>query len=237
MKKGNVKMKEETNEKFLVHDTIISWACIIWAVVSVALMFYFSGLNQVTFAIMTFGQLFLVMGIISLCRKQITGAVLTITGIGCIILPAISEWGYLVNANLANQNNVFPAFLSTAITVIGIAMLVVPGVLENSAERKCKKVVKAECVDLKEVKLSDNSVAYAPVYQYEYNDNVYTKCTEKYRKTQVPNIGSRIDIRINEKKPEEVYIKASKSSLMLIYIIGTSFFIAGLGMIITVLSA
>lgn len=230
-------MKEETNEKFLVHDTIISWACIIWAVLSTALMFYFSGINQVTFAIMTFGQLFLVMGIIAICRKQITGAVFTITGIGCIILPAISEWGYLINDNLANQNNIFPAFLSTAITIIGIAMLVVPGILENSAERRCKKTVKAECVDLKEVTLSDKSVAYAPVYQYEYNDQVYTKCTEKYKKNQVPTIGSRIEFRINEKKPEEVYIKAAKSSLMLIYIIGASFFIAGLGMIITVLSA
>lgn len=230
-------MKEETNEKFLVHDTIVSWACIIWAVLSVALMFYFSGLNQVTFAIMTFGQLFLVMGIIFLCRKQVAGAALIVTGIGCIILPAISEWGYLFNANLANHSNVFPAFLSTAITVIGIAMLIVPGVLENSAERRCKKVVKAECVDLKEVKLSNNSVAYAPVYQYEYNGEVYTKCTEKYKKTQIPNVGSRIDVRINEKKPEEVYIKASKASLMLIYIIGISFFISGLGMIITVLAA
>ena len=68
-------MKEETNEKFLVHDTIISWACIIWAVASIALMLYFSGLNQVTFTIMTFGQLFLIMGIIFLCRKQIDVAV------------------------------------------------------------------------------------------------------------------------------------------------------------------
>ena len=153
-------MKEETNEKFLVHDTIISWACIIWAVASIALMLYFSGLNQVTFTIMTFGQLFLIMGIIFLCRKQIAGAVFTVTGIGCIILPAISEWGYLLNENLASQNNVLPALLSTGITVLGIAMLVVPGVLENSAERKCKKIVKAECVDLKEVKLSNNSVAY-----------------------------------------------------------------------------
>ena len=236
MKKGNEKMKEETNEKFLVHDTIISCACVIWAVASIALMVYFSGLNQVTFTIMTFGQLFLIMGIIFLCRKQIAGAVFTVTGIGCIILPAISEWGYLFNENLASQNNVLPALLSTGITVLGIAMLVVPGVLENSAERKCKKIVKAECVDLKEVKLSNNSVAYAPDYQYEYEGNVYTKCTEKYKKTQIPNVGSRIDIRINVKKPEEVYIKASKSSLMLIYIFGFSFFIAGLGMIITVLS-
>lgn len=236
MKKGNEKMKEETNEKFLVHDTIISWACIIWAVASIALMFYFSGLNQVTFAIMTFGQFFLIMGIIFFCRKQIAGAVFTITGIGCIILPAISEWGYLFNENLVGHNNVFPALLSTAITILGLAMLVVPGVLENSAERKCKKSLKAECVDLKETKLSNGLVAYAPIYQYEYEGNIYTKCTEKYRKTKIPNIGSRIDIRINEKKPEEVYIEASKSSLMLIYIFGFSFFIAGLGMIITVIS-
>ena len=237
MKKGNVKMKEETNEKFLVHDTIISWACIIWAILSVTLMVYFSGIEQVTFAIMTFGQLFLVMGIIAFCRKQLTGAVFTITGLGCIILPAISEWGYLINSNLENANSILPSFLSTAITLIGIAMLVVPGILENSAERRCKKQVMAECVDLKELKLSDGSMAYAPIYQYEYNSASYTKCTEKYRKNEIPTIGSKLEIRINEKKPEDVYIQASKASLMIIYMIGTSFFIAGIGMIITVLSS
>ena len=54
-------MKEKTNEKFFVHDTIISWACIIWAICSICLMCYFSGLSQVTFSLMTFGQLFLIM--------------------------------------------------------------------------------------------------------------------------------------------------------------------------------
>ena len=34
-------MKEGTKEKFLFHDTVISWACIIWAVASVGLMMYF----------------------------------------------------------------------------------------------------------------------------------------------------------------------------------------------------
>lgn len=237
MKKGNGKMKEETKEKFLVHDTIISWACIIWAILSIAIMIYFSGINQVTFAIMTFGQLFLIMGIIAFCRKQIVGAVFSITGLGCIILPAIGEWGYLVSSNLENTNNVLPAFLSTAITLIGLAMLVVPGVLENAAERKCKKQVSAECIDLKELKLSNGEIAYAPIYQYEHNGETYTKCTEKYKKNEVPTIGSKIKFRINEKKPKEVYIKASKASLMLIYIIGASFFIAGIGMVITVLSA
>ena len=46
-------MKEVTNERFKVHDTIISWACMIWAVLSIALMCYFTGENQVTFSIMT----------------------------------------------------------------------------------------------------------------------------------------------------------------------------------------
>ena len=66
-------MKEETKENnFKFHDSIISWACIIWAVASVALMCYFTGMNQVTFSIMTFGQLFIVFGIILLVNKKIS---------------------------------------------------------------------------------------------------------------------------------------------------------------------
>ena len=104
-------MKEETKEKFLFHDTVISWACIIWAVASVGLMMYFSGLNQVTFAIMTFGQLFLIMGIIAMVRKQATGGILTVTGIGCIIIPALNEWGHLF-WNVSAPSNIFPIFFN-----------------------------------------------------------------------------------------------------------------------------
>lgn len=228
-------MKEETNEKFRVHDLIISWACIIWAIASIAIMSYFSGLNQVTFAIMTCGQLFLIFGIILICRKQLSGAVFTITGLGCIILPAINEWGYLISKDY-ESNTLLPILLSTGITLVGLAMLVVPGVLENMSERRCRVSVKAECVDLKSVTLENDNVAYAPVYQYTYNENIYTKCTEKYKKTGIPNIGDKIEFKINEKKPEDVYIEAPKSSLMLIYILGTSFFMTGLGMLITILS-
>ena len=85
-------MKEETKENnYRIHDAIISWACIFWAIVSIALMCYFTGMNQVTFSIMTFGQLFIVMGIISFVKRQaIMGGVFTVTGIGSIIIPAIN---------------------------------------------------------------------------------------------------------------------------------------------------
>lgn len=227
-------MEEKTKEKFLFHDTVISWACIIWAIVSMILMFYFSGLNQVTFAIMTFGQLFLIMGIIAICRKQITGMVFTITGLGCIIIPAINEWGYLFNDNI-HSNNIFPIMLSTAITILGLAMMFTPGILENMSERKCKLKVKAELFDFKTTKLNDGQTAYAPVYKYEYNGKEYEKCVNRYKKNQTEVIGTKIEIRINENKPEEVYIETSKASKMLIYIFGASFFMAGLGMLITTL--
>lgn len=228
-------MKEETKEKFLVHDTIISWACIIWAVASIALMFYFTGLNQVTFTIITFGQLFLIMGIIAICRKQATGGIFTVTGLGCIIIPAINEWGPLFS-NKLSSNNIFPIFITTGITLIGLAMMIVPGVLENMAERKCKKIVKAECFDFKSTNLKDGTTFYAPIYRYTYNEKEYIKCREKYSREKIPVLGSRIELKINENNPEEVYFEASKASKMLIYIFGISFFIAGIGMLITTLA-
>ena len=50
-------MEEKTKEKFLLHDTIISWACIIWAVASIGFNNYFSGIEQETLTLMTFGQM------------------------------------------------------------------------------------------------------------------------------------------------------------------------------------
>lgn len=230
-------MKEETKEKeksYTFHDTLISWACIIWAIASLGFMIYFSGLNQVTFTIMTFGQLFLILGIIAIVRRQSTGPVFSITGLGCIILPAINEWGYLFNENIPSDG-MLQVLLSTAITFVGLAMLIAPSVLENMSERRCKETVKAEVVDLKSTTISEDTVAYAPIYSYTYKDNVYTKCNEKYKTTEIPAVGSKTELRINPSHPEDVYFEASKSSKMLIYIFGSGFFMTGLGMILTIL--
>ena len=141
-------MNEETKGKFLLHDTIISCACIIWAIASFCLIIYFTGLNQVTFTIMTFGQLFLIMGIICLRKGNVSGILFSITGLGCIIVPALNEWGPLFNINI-QTSYLFPIFLPVAITLIGLAMMIGPGLLENMAERRCKVIVKAEYVDFK----------------------------------------------------------------------------------------
>ena len=230
-------MKEETKENnYRIHDAIISWACIFWAIVSIALMCYFTGMNQVTFSIMTFGQLFIVMGIISFVKRQaIMGGVFTVTGIGSIVIPAINQWGGMFGSGV-ETDNIFPILLSTAITLIGLSMLVVPGILENMAERRCRKVVKGEVVDHNTTTLSDGETAYAPVYMYSCDGKDYTKCSGKYNRIKVESIGTRVDLRINEKKPEDVYFPASKASKMLIYIFGASFFITGVGMLLTVLA-
>lgn len=146
----------------------------------------------------------------------------------------MNEWGGLFNSNVT-KDSIFPTLLSVAITLIGLAMMIVPEILEDISKSKCKKIVSAECVDLDENKLSDGTIAYAPVYQYEYNGNLYTMCTKKYKKVGLPDIGSKMDLKINEFKPQDVYIKASSASKMIIYILGASFFISGLGMILTIL--
>lgn len=227
-------MSEKTKDELRVHDTIISGACILWAIVSLFLMIYFTGLNKVTFSIMTFGQLFLIMGIVGLVRKNISGAVFTVTGLGTIILAALNEWGYLLNYN--EDVWFFPIIISTAITFIGLAMMFIPGFLEKKASKKCKIEIDAECIDFKTTEIKD-IMHYAPVYMYEYNGKNYTKCTNKYRKEKEIDIGYKTKLKINEKNPEEVYIETSKASKMLIYIFGFSFFIMGLGLILTCLSS
>ena len=228
-------MKEETKEKFLFHDTVISWACIIWAVASLGLMMYFSGLNQVTFAVMTFGQLFIIMGIIAIVRKQATGGILTVTGIGCIVIPALNEWGHLF-WNVSTPSNIFPIFATVAFCLIGLSMLIMPGILENMAERRCKKVVKGEIVDYKTTTLSDGETAYAPIYSFTIDEKTYKVTRKQYSRKQIATVGTRVELRVNEKNPEDIYFEASKASKMLVYIFGMSFLITGIGMLLTVLA-
>ena len=229
---------EETKEKneYSFHDSIISWAFIIWAIASLGLMIFFTGLDQVTFSIMTFGQLFIVMGLITITRKQYTIAgVFSITGLSCIILPAINEWGHLFNINVPVDGRIIPILLSTAFTLIGLALMFVPNWLENRAEKRCGETVTAEIVDLKAVEASDGSTVYAPVYSYTYNNEVYAKELKRYSKNNVPVVGTKEEIKVNKNNPEEIYVPASKASIMLILIFGFAFFIAGVGMLITVL--
>ena len=49
------------------------------------------------------------------------------------------------------------------------------------------------------------------------------------------NMGNICQLKINEYKPTEVYIEATKPSKMIIYILGASLFVSGLGMILTML--
>lgn len=231
----NEETKEKKNQNFTFHDTVISWACIIWAVASIGLMMYFSGLNQVTFAVMTCGQLFLIMGIIAMTKKQATGGILTVTGVGCIIIPALNEWGHLF-WNVSKPDSIFPIFSTVAILLIGISMCIVPGVLENMAERRCKKTVKAEVVDFKTTTLSDGKTAYAPIYSFTIDGKTYKVTRKQFSRAKLENVGTKVELKVNEKNPEDVYFEASKASKMLVYIFGASFFVAGLGMLLTVLA-
>ena len=231
-------MKEETKEKneYLIHDSIISWAFIIWAIASLGLMIIFSGMDQVAFSIMTFGQLFIVMGLITITRKQYTiGGVFSITGLACIILPAINEWGHLFNINVPVDGRIIPILLSTAFTLIGLALMFVPNWLEKRANKKCSEKVTAEVVDIKTVEASDGSTVYAPVYSYTYKEEVYAKALNRYSRSNIPVVGSKEEINVNPNNPEEIYVPASKASIMLILIFGFAFFIAGIGMLITIL--
>ncbi len=228
-------MEGKTKEKFLFHDTIISGALIIWAIVSIILMFYFSGLNQVTFTLMTFGQLFIVIGIILITKKQIYGFVSLITGIGCVILPAINQWGYLLNINF-KQDNIFPIMLTTGITILGLAMIYIPNKIEKIYKKKYSIVVEAEIKEFKEIKVNNNEIAYAPIYKYTFLDDEYEQCYERYRKNNLPQIGTKENIRVNPANPEKIFVETTKASKMLIYIFGASFFMSGLGMLLTVLA-
>lgn len=232
-KERGKKMNEQTKGKYGFYNTIVGWACIIWAVTSICLLILFTGLNQVTFAIMTVGQLFIIMGIILLNMKKISGALVTLAGLSCVIIPAVNQWGAMFFSEIEGSR-IFPSILSVAIGMIGIAMMIVPGVLEDISKSKCKVTVNSECIDYDENKLQDGTISYAPIYQYEYKGNLYTKCTKKYRKTGLPDIGHRTELKINEFNPQEVYIETSSASKMTIYILGASFFIMGLGMILTI---
>ena len=225
-------MSEKTKEKNKFYNTVVGWACVIWAVASIAILAIFTGLNQTTFAIMTFGQLFVIFGIILLINRKFSGIVSLFAGVSAIIFPAMFQWGHLFNPAIP-EDNVFSLIISGGITLIGLAMLVVPGVSEDLAKRRCRVKVEAEIIDVKETTLSDDvTLAFAPVYQYEHNGKYYTKESRKYSSSVVPIVGDKTELLINGKHPNDVYFPTSKTSKMLVYLLGLGIFISGFGMVL-----
>ena len=111
-----------------------------------------------------------------------------------------------------------------------------PGVLEDMAQRRCRKIVTGEIVDYKTTTLSDGQTAYAPVYSFTIDEKLYVVTRKQYSRKQVGMIGTREELKVNEKNPEDIYFEASKASKMLVYIFGMSFLITGIGMLLIVLS-
>ena len=97
-------------------------------------------------------------------------------------------------------------------------------------------VVKGEIVDYKTTTLSDGQTVYAPVYSFTIEEKTYQVTRKKYSRKQVGIVGTKVELKVNEKNPEDVYFEASKASKMLVYIFGMSFLITGIGMLLTVLA-
>ena len=228
-------MSEKTKEKNRFYDNVVGWACIIWAFVSIALIAIFTGSNQTTFAVMTFGQLFIILGIILLVNKKISGAVSLFAGMSAVVFPAIVEWGGLFNSNIV-YDNIFSLSISAFITVTGLIMMLAPVISEDWKKRTCKVQVEAEVVDFKETTLADNQTpAFASVYQYEYEGKLYVKESKKYSSRDIPTVGDKCTLMINPKNPEDVYVPMTKASKMVMYMLGFGMFIAGCGMLMVTL--
>ena len=229
-------MEVKTKEKNYFYNTVVSWACILWAICSIILVAIFTGRNQTTFAIMTFGQLFIIFGIILLINKKISGMLVLFAGACEVILPALSQWGYIIVPG-SNTANIFLMILPLGNVAIGFAMMFFPGIIEKINKNRCKAKVSAECVDYKETTLADETtVAVSPTYQYEYNGKYYVKNIERYSSRNEIKIGDRIELMINANNPDEFYLPTSKASKMITYIFGLSFFMAGIGMFLVTIS-
>ncbi len=228
-------MSEKTKEKKEFYNSIVGWACIIWAIASIGAVAVFTGSSQTTFAIMTFGQLFIVFGIILLVNKKISGAISLLAGMSAVVFPAIVEWGGLFNSNIA-QDNIFSLSISSFVTLLGLIMMLAPGISEDWNKRKCKVEVEAEIVDYKETTLADDqTLAFAPVYQYEYEGKLYLRESKKYSSRDIPKVGDKISLMINPKNPQESFVPSSKASKMVLYMLGFGLFVAGCGMLMVTL--
>jgi len=207
-------------------NPILTIIFLIWFFASITAMVYLSKVNTY-YCMMTFGQFFLVLGIIFLVQKK-SGIPFVLIGLACVILPCLIM-NPEKNVGVINFEDIIFFLLFSGIPIAGIYFVAKSIIKGKKWLRLCTEEVEATIV--KYELIWDNRTerktrsSYYPIYTFEFNGKKYTAEGKSSKNTRLNPIGSIVKLKINPENPKEFLDKN--------YLIGT--FILGIGFLFPII--
>lgn len=130
-----------------------------------------------------------------------------------IVLGVFIASCFLANAgnfnvsDMAQENvrKIFALIVSGVFGLVGLAILLYPIINKRKKMKRCKYLVKATIVDFKHSYDSEGHSSLHPVYKFCYKGDIYTVTNDMSLILAKPEIGSQVDILINEDNPYDFY--------------------------------
>lgn len=226
---------------------------LIWLLGSFAAFIILAVMEKADWAMLVFGQVFLVLGIILCCKSKdnkdkngkkrkfnFLNLIFPVAGSGIIL---VCLFYMLADKSLINSfnENILPVLCCSLFAVVGLVMLGVGIVKPIKDKARCSVLVTAEVIDIKRRLSSDSdggsTWVYAPVYRYYYQGRDYLNESDLYS-SSVVKVGTQQEIRLNPNNPNDfIEPKRQVGVAVLAIIMGVIFTVAGICAVMAVLQA
>lgn len=229
---------KNNNEK---KSMILGVAFLGWFLASIAAMLYFSSVNSL-FGIAIFGQVFLVMGLFAFFSKDNIKSkdmekyfplIFVVVGFLCIVIPLLMAQPDLIPIKF-NWDLMIPLLMLFGFLLVGVGIIVFPLINRKGKLKRCTYSIKSKIKSYKTTR-GDSSTLYCPVYEFYYNNQIYEVDENYYSNVGIKPIDTEVNLLINPNRPKEFVLK-NKSVDLISLIIGISFIVSSLAIIILILT-
>lgn len=118
--------------------------------------------------------------------------------------------------NMAKE--IFVLLILGIFGLIGLMMMLYPIINRRKKLKYCKCLVKATIIDFKRSYGPEGGTSYHPVYEFCYKGEIYRVTNPMATLLTDPNIGTQVDIFINEDNPYDFYAQVKSTELFFIYL-------------------
>lgn len=215
-------------------NIFLSFIVMVWFIASIIMIIFMSRTPGMKWlALVIFGQLFLVFGIIGFItmfsnhKKELWIDIIAMfSGVLTIVLPLIYHYGN--EQAKAAVMHLIPKLTGAAFLLTGLCISVTRFLMQRYYAKKYSTPIEGVCVD-HDTHISTNQTAiFSPVYEITLNGETLRLQNGEYSALGIPAIGERRTIYIDEKDlssyREPVF---SRYSGIIVYFIAVPMVIAG----------
>ena len=219
--------------------------CLVLFIVSMAAFVVLTVMGQISWAMIAFGLMFVVLGITLRVRDNPKGKIhilnIIFIIIGAVII-IVSLFFSLADEQLINSliQKIWPVLLCSVFVIVGVILLCIGIIKPKRDKARCTVSLEAEVVDIERHYSSDSDGSsgwvYAPVYRYYYQGHEY-KISSNIYSSSVERVGTKQEICINPYNPNDfIEPKKLRSLSILLLVMGVMFSVVGLFSVVLVIS-